>query len=89
MVVTDKERQIWAAYKTAQASFWTPAEIDFGHDRGQWEALLTSKERSFLSTILAFFAASDGIVVENLATRFCAEVQVAEARCFYGYQIMM
>ena len=59
MVVTDKERQIWAAYKTAQASFWTPAEIDFGHDRGQWEALLTSKERSFLSTILAFFAAGE------------------------------
>ncbi len=51
--------------------------------------MLTSDERVFLSTILAFFAASDGIVIENLAARFCAEVQIAEARCFYGYQIMM
>ena len=87
--VANKVAKIWEAYKTAQASFWTPAEIDFSNDRGHWEAVLTVQERQFLSTILAFFAASDGIVVENLATRFCAEVQVAEARCFYGYQIMM
>ena len=58
-------------------------------DVEHWNALLTEGERQFLSTILAFFAASDGIVVENLAQRFCAEVQVAEARCFYGFQIMM
>lgn len=77
------------AYKTAQASFWTPADIDFSSDGIDWNEKLTVDERGFLSTILAFFAASDGIVVENLATRFCAEVQVAEARCFYGYQIMM
>ena len=87
--VANRVREIWEVYKTAQASFWTPAEIDFSNDREHWEALLTVEERQFLSTILAFFAASDGIVVENLATRFCAEIQVAEARCFYGYQIMM
>ncbi len=81
--------QIWNSYKLAQASFWTPAEIDFSSDNHHWNTLLTNDERSFLSTILAFFAASDGIVVENIAARFCAEVQIAEARCFYGYQIMM
>lgn len=73
----------------AQASFWTTADIDLTYDANHWRELLTDDERSFLSTILAFFAASDGIVVENLATRFCAEVQVAEARCFYGFQMMM
>ena len=88
-VAANTVSEMWEAYKTAQASFWTPAEIDFSYDRGHWEGLLTAEERQFLSTILAFFAASDGIVVENLATRFCAEVQVAEAWCFYGYQIMM
>ncbi len=58
-------------------------------DVEHWGSVLTADERKFISTILAFFAASDGIVVENLAQRFCAEVQVAEARCFYGFQIMM
>ncbi len=58
-------------------------------DVQHWENVLGADERTFLSTILAFFAASDGIVVENLAQRFCAEVQLAEARCFYGFQIMM
>ncbi|TFK89705.1 putative ribonucleoside-diphosphate reductase small chain B [Polyporus arcularius HHB13444] len=81
---------LWAAYKTAEASFWTAEEICKLHiDVDHWESRLTSDERTFLSTILAFFAASDGIVVENLAQRFCAEVQLAEARCFYGFQIMM
>lgn len=82
--------QLWAAYKTAQASFWTAEEIVKIHvDVEHWNGVLTEDERTFLSMILAFFAASDGIVVENLAQRFCAEVQVAEARCFYGFQIMM
>ncbi|RPD64417.1 putative ribonucleoside-diphosphate reductase small chain B [Lentinus tigrinus ALCF2SS1-7] len=81
--------KIWSAYKTAQASFWTTAEIDLSHDAMQWREALNDGERQLLSTILAFFAASDGIVVENLVTRFCSEVQIAEARCFYGYQIMM
>ena len=58
-------------------------------DVDHWTSELDNDERRFLSMILAFFAASDGIVVENLATRFCSEVQIAEARCFYGYQIMM
>ena len=82
--------QLWAAYKTAQASFWTAEEIvKINVDVEHWNGVLTEDERTFLSMILAFFAASDGIVVENLAQRFCAEVQVAEARCFYGFQIMM
>ncbi|TFK81784.1 putative ribonucleoside-diphosphate reductase small chain B [Polyporus arcularius HHB13444] len=81
---------LWDAYKTAEASFWTAEEICKIHvDVDHWESRLTADERTFLSTILAFFAASDGIVVENLAQRFCAEVQLAEARCFYGFQIMM
>ena len=81
--------KVWDAYETAQASFWTTAEIDLASDVVQWRECLSEGERQLLSTILAFFASSDGIVVENLATRFCAEVQIAEARCFYGYQIMM
>ncbi|TFK90040.1 putative ribonucleoside-diphosphate reductase small chain B [Polyporus arcularius HHB13444] len=84
-----KRADLWNLYKIAQASFWTTADIDLSFDSNHWKELLTDDERSFLSIILAFFAASDGIVVENLATRFCAEVQVAEARCFYGFQIMM
>ena len=58
-------------------------------DRVQWQSALSQDERDFIAVILAFFAASDGIVVENLAQRFCAEVQIPEARCFYGVQIMM
>ena len=81
--------QIWDAYKTAQRSAWTAEEIVLNADRQHWSGVLTDSERNFLSMILAFFAASDGIVVENLAQRFCAEVPVPEARCFYGVQIMM
>ncbi|KAF9061015.1 ribonucleotide reductase small subunit [Rhodocollybia butyracea] len=80
--------EIWAMYKKAQASFWTAEEIDLKNDLGDWNSL-TPDERHFLSHILAFFAASDGIVNENLVERFSSEVQSAEARCFYGYQIMM
>ena len=58
-------------------------------DIQEWSTRLTDAERSFISKILAFFAVSDGIVNENLIERFCSEVQVAEARCFYGFQIMM
>ena len=81
--------QLWAAYKQAHESIWSPNDIDLSQDRAHWENSLSQAERDFLSIILAFFAASDGIVVENLAQRFCAEVQVPEARCFYGVQIMM
>jgi len=75
-------------YKKAQASFWTVEEIDLSNDFRDWNSRLTDNERHFISHVLAFFAASDGIVNENLVERFSSEVQVAEARCFYGYQIM-
>ncbi|TFK85009.1 putative ribonucleoside-diphosphate reductase small chain B [Polyporus arcularius HHB13444] len=84
-----KYPDIWSAYKTAQASFWTAEEIDLSTDIEHWRNKLTNDERAFFSLILAFFAASDGIVNENLVERFCAEVQVPEARCFYGFQVMM
>ena len=76
-------------YKKAEASFWTAEEIDLCHDMKDWEQKLNDKERHFISTVLAFFAASDGIVNENLCERFASEVQLPEARCFYGFQIAM
>lgn len=80
---------IWRMYKKAQASFWTVEEVDLSKDMGDWQNKLTKDERYFISTVLAFFAASDGIVNENLLERFSGDVQVAEARCFYGFQIMI
>lgn len=77
---------IWEFYKKAEASFWTVEEVDLGKDMADWETL-TKDERHFISHVLAFFAASDGIVNENLVGRFSQEVQVTEARCFYGFQI--
>jgi ribonucleoside-diphosphate reductase subunit M2 len=76
-------------YKKHQASFWTAEEMDLSRDVVDWQTRLTDNERYFISHVLAFFAASDGIVNENLVERFSNEVQVAEARCFYGFQIMM
>lgn len=76
-------------YKQAEASFWTAEEIDLSHDHWDWNHRLNDDERHFISHVLAFFAASDGIVNENLVERFSNEVQAAEARCFYGFQIMM
>lgn len=81
--------EIWNMYKKAEASFWTVEEIDLSGDINDWKNKLNSQEKYFISRILAFFAASDGIVVENLAQRFLNEVQVPEARCFYGFQIAM
>ncbi|KAK7026981.1 ferritin-like superfamily [Favolaschia claudopus] len=78
---------VWAMYKKAQASFWTAEEIDLSKDLPQWKQL-SDAERKFVCFVLAFFAASDGIVNENLVNRFSSEVQWAEARCFYGFQIM-
>jgi ribonucleotide reductase beta subunit family protein with ferritin-like domain len=72
-------------YKKAEASFWTAEEVDLAHDMRDWEAL-KSGERFFISRVLAFFAASDGIVNENLALNFSNEIQIPEARCFYGFQ---
>ncbi|KAK1236725.1 Ribonucleotide-diphosphate reductase (RNR), small subunit [Marasmius sp. AFHP31] len=76
-------------YKRAEASFWTAEEIDLSHDLMDWHQRLNNNERFFISRVLAFFAASDGIVNENLVERFSNEVQAAEARCFYGFQIMI
>ncbi|KZV64119.1 ribonucleotide reductase [Peniophora sp. CONT] len=81
--------EIWKLYKVAQACFWTAEEIDLSKDKRDWEQKLSSDERHFVSHVLAFFAASDGIVNENLVERFSSEVQIAEARCFYGFQIMV
>ena len=79
---------LWEHYKRHEASFWTAEEIDLSADGKDWAAL-TDGERHFISHVLAFFAASDGIVNENLAVNFMSEVQLPEARCFYGFQIMM
>jgi ribonucleoside-diphosphate reductase subunit M2 len=76
-------------YKKAEASFWTAEEIDLSKDLHDWNYRLNDDERFFISHVLAFFAASDGIVNENLVERFSSEVQIPEARCFYGFQIMM
>ncbi|XP_008311901.1 ribonucleoside-diphosphate reductase subunit M2 [Cynoglossus semilaevis] len=83
-----KYHDIWQMYKKAEASFWTAEEVDLSKDLQHWESL-KDEERYFISHVLAFFAASDGIVNENLVERFMQEVQVTEARCFYGFQIAM
>jgi ribonucleoside-diphosphate reductase beta chain len=80
--------RIWEMYKKHEAGFWTAEEIDLSSDQKDWQSM-NEGERHFISHILAFFAASDGIVNENLAVNFMSEVQLPEARCFYGFQIMM
>lgn len=79
-------QRIWEMYKKAEASFWTAEEVDLGADTVHWVSL-SDDERHFIKHVLAFFAASDGIVAENLAGRFMKEVQLPEARLFYGFQI--
>lgn len=83
-----KHPKIWDMYKKAEQSFWTAEEIDLHADLKDWERL-SNDEKHFVKHVLAFFAASDGIVNENLAINFMNEVQLPEARCFYGFQIMM
>jgi len=78
--------EIWKMYKQAEASFWTAEEIDLEQDLTDWETL-SDNERHFIKHVLAFFAASDGIVNENLVLNFMKDVTIAEARCFYGFQI--
>lgn len=78
---------IWAEYKKAEASFWTAEEIDLSQDTKDWEEKLNDDERHFIKHVLAFFAASDGIVNENLIENLMASVQYPEARSFYGFQI--
>jgi len=80
--------EFWEMYKKHEASFWTAEEIDLSQDNKDWEKLTTA-EQHFIKHILAFFAASDGIVLENLSGQFSVEVQVPEARAFYGFQIAM
>ncbi|CAM2814381.1 ribonucleotide-diphosphate reductase subunit beta [Flavobacterium frigoris] len=84
-----KHHDIWEWYKKMEASFWTAEEIDLSQDLNDWNNKLNDDERYFVKHILAFFAASDGIVNENLAENFVNEVQYAEAKFFYGFQIMM
>merc|ERR1719265_3087262 len=81
-----KHPEVWEMYKKQEASFWTAEEIDLSQDMRDWEKL-TEQERHFIKHVLAFFAASDGIVLENLAGQFSCEVQIPEARAFYGFQI--
>lgn len=78
--------EIWKMYKKAEASFWTTEEIDLAPDLVDW-AKLTDNEQHFIKYVLAFFAASDGIVNENLVLNFMREVTIPEARCFYGFQV--
>ncbi len=80
---------IWQFYKKSEASFWTAEEIDLSQDLTDWNNKLNDDERHFVKHVLAFFAASDGIVNENLAENFVSEVQYTEAKFFYGFQIMM
>lgn len=98
LLVADKNRltvfpikyhEIWQAYKRAEASFWTAEEIDLGKDLHDWNNRMNANERFFISRVLAFFAASDGLVNENLVENFSAEVAVPEAKAFYGFQIMI
>jgi len=84
-----QHHDIWEWYKKSEASFWTAEEIDLHQDLTDWTSKLNNDERYFIKHILAFFAASDGIVNENLAENFVNEVQYSEAKFFYGFQIMM
>ncbi len=84
-----QHQDIWEWYKKQEASIWTAEEIDLHQDINDWENKLSDDERYFIKHILAFFAASDGIVNENLAENFVNEVQYSEAKFFYGFQIMM
>jgi len=84
-----KHDDIWEFYKKSEASFWTAEEIDLSADLVDWRDKLNDNERHFVKHVLAFFAASDGIVNENLAENFVSEVQYTEAKFFYGFQIKM
>jgi ribonucleoside-diphosphate reductase beta chain len=84
-----KYDNIWKAYKEAEASFWTAEEVDLSSDISDWENKLNENERYFIKNVLAFFAASDGIVGENLAQRFYNDITIPEARVYYGFQLMI
>jgi len=80
--------EVWGMYKKAVASFWTIDEVDLSKDKAHWDGLKPN-EQYFIKHVLAFFAASDGIVNENLVDRFLSEITMTEARCFYGFQVMI
>ena len=80
---------LWSMYKQHVASFWTADEVDLSCDLSDWQNNLNANERHFISMVLAFFAGADGIVVENLVERFCKDVTIPEARCFYSFQMAM
>lgn len=84
-----KYNQIWEMYKKSVANFWTTEEILFNQDKSDWSLKLNDNEKYFIKNILAFFAASDGIVNENLCLRFIKDIEIPEVRCFYGFQIAM
>lgn len=84
-----EHEDIWQMYKTQQAMIWTAEELDLASDMVDWNDKLNDNERFFIKHVLAFFAASDGIVNENLAENFLSEVQYTEAKFFYGFQVMM
>lgn len=83
-----QDHDIWSMYKRQVDCFWRAEEIDFSKDMASWKTL-TKDEKYFIKMIIAFFAGADGIVLENLGTRFMSEVQISEARAFYGFQIAM
>lgn len=83
-----EHQDIWMMYKKHMASFWTVEEIDFSHDKQDWKKL-NKDEQFFIKNILAFFAVSDGVVLENVMSRFMSEITLPEARSFYGFQIAM
>ena len=84
-----QHQELWEEYKKQQACIWTAEEIDLSADLDDWRNVLNEDEKYFVKNVLAFFAASDGIVNENLAENFVKEVQYTEAKFFYGFQIMM
>ena len=84
-----RNQAIWSMYKKQVECFWRPEEVDLSKDRSDWVHALTDQERYFIKMIVAFFAGSDGLIIENLGVRFMNEVQLSEAKAFYGFQIAM
>ena len=84
-----KDHKIFEMYKKALASFWTVEEVDLSKDHNDWDHKLKEDEKHFIKNVLAFFAGSDGIVLENLVQRFMSDIQSPEAKCFYGFQVAM
>lgn len=80
--------EVWKRYKDAVATFWTPEEVDLGKDKTDWEKL-NDNEKHFIKNVLAFFAGSDGIVMENLGQRFMNDIDIPEVRSFYSYQLFI